>query len=354
MGSKVLILYSELAGYTVNCFNQFVIDNENSEIHVIRWSLNMEAPFVFSFEENIIVQDKNEIDISTYIDKITPSVIICSGWFDKEYLAAIKKYKNIPSVLMFDNYWENSLKQKIGKFIIPFKIKPLFDLCWLPGQIQKEYALMLGFKESQIYLGFYATDLTSFNEAFVNNLESKSLNYPKRFLYVGRYLTLKGVEDLWQAFIQFAKKNQEWELHCVGTGELFDSKVEHPKIVHHGFLQPEELPELVKKSGALVMPSHYDHWGMAVQEFAAAGLPLICSDTVGANCAFLQEERNGYIFKAKNVNDLETSMHKIALLSSKKLLKFGKFSNSLSGLYDIHTWSNKLGEILEHSKKIKK
>ena len=33
------------------------------------------------------------------------------------------------------------------------------------------------------------------------------------------------------------------------------------------------------------MPSHYDHWGVAVQEFSSAGFPLILSDC-GAGCAF--------------------------------------------------------------------
>ncbi len=351
MGSKILILYSELAGYTVNCLNHYVQNNPENEIHVIRWALNKEAPFIFSFEDRVIVNEKDEVNIEAYIQKVQPDLIICSGWFDKEYIKAVKQFKNIKSVLMFDNYWENTFRQKIGKFIIPLRIKPLFDYCWLPGEVQKEYALMLGFKEKQIFLGFYATDLSNFNKAYLDNLSTKEESYPKRFLYVGRYLTLKGIEDLWSAFKQFAEKNKDWELHCVGTGDLFDVKIEHERIVHHGFIQPEQLPEVVKNSGVLIMPSHYDHWGMAVQEFAAAGLPLICSNTVGANCAFLQEGKNGYIFEAKNVNSLESALHKIAELSSQKLLEFGKISNHLSTIYNTSTWSQTLNEILNQTKK---
>ncbi|MEA2041912.1 MAG: glycosyltransferase [Bacteroidota bacterium] len=345
---KILFLYSELAGYTVNCVNHYIESNPGNEIHIIRWPLNKEAPFKFLFKKNVFLKEKTEVNILDYVSKIKPNIIICSGWFDKEYLQVIKQvYKTITTVLMFDNYWEGSLKQKIGRFILPKKVTRYFNLAWVPGKIQGEYAKKIGFTPEQLFYGFYATDLSKFNTTYQESVQAKKQNYPKAFLYIGRYLTLKGIEDLWEAFTIFSKNNPDWELHCAGTGALFDKKVLHDKIIHHGFIQSEELYKLVKKSGVVIMPSHYDHWGMSLQEMTAAGLPVICSDTVGSASVFLEEQKNGFIHKAKNVTSLVEAMTKTAKLSTNKLLEFGKHSHKLSDLYTIETWSKTLNEILK-------
>jgi len=344
---KILFLYTELAGYTVNCLNEAIRTNKNIEIHVIRWTLNKEAPFEFKFSKRLKVKEKNKINLLNYYNDIKPTHVICSGWSDKEYIHLIKTIKDkSKKILMFDNYWEGTIKQYIGRIILPFTITKHFDYCWLPGEIQEKYAKKIGFKEEQIFLGFYATDLSPFTKAFSQNLSEKRRKFPKKFLYVGRYLKLKGILDLYQAFILFSKNNLEWELHCVGNGNLFESRIKHPKIFHHGFIQPEDLPKITKCTGVFIMPSHYDHWGMAVQEFAAAGYPLICSDRVGANCSFLKENRNGYIFKAKNVNSLLNAMNKIANLHDDKLFEFSLKSNELSKLYNTDTWNKTLNIII--------
>ena len=173
----------------------------------------------------------------------------------------------------------------------------------------------------------------------------KSIYYS--FLYVGRYLTIKGIEDLWSAFLKFNETNKEWILNCVGNGELFKNKIKHKNIIHHDFIQPECLPKLVSKSGVFIMPSHFDHWGMAVQEFAAAGLPIICSSEVGSATEFLKEGENGYSFEAKNIESLCETLHKIANNDTNKLIRFGNKSNELSSKYNVKTWSDTLNKIIE-------
>lgn len=345
---KILFLYSELAGYTVDCLNSYVKYSED-DIYVVRYKVDAEAPFQFKFEKNIEIVEKTSIDLLTYVENLKPDLIICSGWFDKDYIKIVSHFKDkSTTVLMFDNYWEGTLRQYVGQYLLSYKITPLFDFCWIPGEIHKEYAHRMGFRNEQIFLGFYATNLDRFLDVY--DMAGKSTNYPKKFVYIGRYLTLKGIEDLWQAFEHFSKKNDEWELHCIGTGELYEKRVEHPRIIHHGFVQQNELPKILRNFGVFILPSHYDHWGMAVQEAAATGLPLICSDTVGATSTFLHDGENGFIFKAKNVDDLENKMLKIASLSNETLIEYGQKSNELSKLYSDETWSKTLKEITNKSK----
>jgi glycosyltransferase involved in cell wall biosynthesis len=345
---NVLILYTELSQYTVECLNALTKVNQNLKVHVVKWPINNEAPFVFEFDERIIVVEKSEIDLNNYANKISPKVILCSGWVDKDYIKLIKSFKtNVIKVLAFDNYWENSVKQNIGRIFLKKIISKHFNYCWVPGQLHITYANKIGFKTDQVITGFYARDLDSFNRKFKSSIDLKK-NFPKKFLYVGRYLKLKGVLDLWNSFIEFSKNNKDWELHCVGTGDLFDKRVIHEKIIHHGFLQKDELLNLTEITGVFIMPSHYDHWGMAVQEFAASGFPLICSDKVGAASSFLKENENGVLFVSKNQKSLLNAMRKISNLSDEDLSKFGRNSNILAKKYDINNWVNSFMKFLKY------
>ena len=344
MKNKIVFLYSELSDYTIKCLNFFAENNEEKKIHVIHWPVNKEAPFKFEFSSKVSTYIKNDIDLTNLISKLNPDLLLISGWFDKDYFSLLKKhYKTLNTVLLFDNYWEGTLKQIIGSFFFRKRYVKYFNSCWVPGNIHLKYGLKLGFKLDSIHKGFYATDLDFFSKFYLNE-PSKII--PKRFLYVGRYLELKGVQELWNAFELFSEKYPEWELHCIGTGDLFEKKIIHPKVFHNGFLQQYELDCFVKFKGVFIMPSHYDHWGVAVQEFSAAGFPIILSDKVGASCSFLRNGENGFIFKAKNSNDLLDKMIKIAETPQNKLVEFGKLSHELSKSYDLNSWSFTLNKIL--------
>lgn len=343
---NILLLYSELAGYTVNCLNFYSHKNPHNIIHIVKWPVNKEAPFKFKFEKNIIINNKNDVSLNKYVQSKNIKLIICCGWFDKDYVKCVRHNKKIKSVLMFDNYWEKTLKQRIGKIFIPKILTPYFNYCWVPGEIQKSYALKLGFKNENIFKGFYATDLTNFNKIYKKRSDKNYFTESKKMLYVGRYLKLKGVLDLWKAFINFSKKNPDWELHCVGEGNLYKNKVIHDKIIHHGFIQPEKLAELALDKSVFLMPSHFDHWGMAVQEFAASGLPLICSDKVGSINEFLKLNQNGFIFKANNSKSLENAMNKISRLSKEELIEFGEQSFKMSKTYNLKSWADTLNTII--------
>ena len=344
--TNILILYSELAGYTVSCLNYYAKNNPENKTHVVRWPINNEAPFKFKFEKNIRIVNKSDISLNDYLINQKINLIICCGWFDKEYVKCIKNNPKITSVLMFDNYWENTLKQKIGKIILPKILTPCFNYCWVPGEIQETYALKLGFKKQNIFKGFYATDLSNFIKIYKERNDQNYFIESKKMLYVGRYLKLKGVLDLWKAFINFSKTNPDWELHCVGDGNLYKTRIKHDKIIHHGFIQPDELAKLALDKSVFIMPSHYEHWGMAVQEFTASGLPLICSDKVGSINEFLKLNKNGFSFKAKNVKSLELAMHKISKLKSNEIIEFGHYSYEASKIYDVKTWTYTLNEII--------
>lgn len=119
-------------------------------------------------------------------------------------------------------------------------------------------------------------------------------------------------------------KSNDWELWCLGTGDV--QPIAHPKIKHFGFVQPADLVTFIEQTGVFVMPSRFEPWGVVMQEFAAAGFPIISSDEVGAAEAFVADGENGYIYGAGDVAGLKACFDKIADMPEEKLRRMGVVS----------------------------
>lgn len=323
------------------------------EVHVVRWPVNSVAPFKFDLEgDNIRYYEReklNDVQLMEFAIHLRPDVIFCSGWIDKGYLKVCKYFKNnIPTVLTFDNPWRNTFKQKIAAAVGHLYVRRYFTDCWVSGSPQHTYAVKLGFPEKEIRSGFYSCDYSLFHKMYLELRPEKVKNYPKRILFVGRYTLLKGVRELWQAFLQFQKEtDSEWELWCLGKGELENEFPVHPKIRNFGFVQPSELRQYIAGSGVFILPSHYEHWGVVVHEYAAAGFPLICSSTTSAATAFLRDGENGFIHEPLSVDALVQVFRKLNNTPTEKLIQMGDRSAELSASITPETW---IGTVMNYLK----
>ncbi len=310
---KFLFLYSELAGYMLSCM-KLLAEKKDVEIYIICWPVNKEAPFNFIFPDTLKVRRKNEfsfLQLKEYVQNIQPDVIYSSGWMDKDYNKICKLYRSrIPVITAFDNKWKANLKQKIAAVVSPFTLKKYFSHCFVPGELQFQYALKLGFKRENVLQGLYAADVDFYYQQYLLNKANKATSFPKRFIYVGRYYAFKGIEDLWQAFKELqTEMPNDWELWCFGTGDLIP--IQHSQIKHFGFVQPEEQKKYIAQTGVFVLPSRIEPWGVVVHEYAAAGFPLILSDEVGSIGKFLEEGKNGYSFQSGNISTLKQALKKM-------------------------------------------
>lgn len=348
---KVLFLYTEIAGYFLACVKTLLQDYP-VDIHVIRFPVNKEAPFLFDLTEQIYFYERKNYSykqLQALVESIHPDFIYCSGWIDKDYLKICSNYKNvIPTVLAIDNPWNGSYKQIIATALFRGYIQKRFSHVWIPGKFQYEYAKKLGFKNENILQGVYSIDADLFHQEYYKHKENKNKNFPKRFLFVGRYNTVKGIDDLWNVFIELQNANpSEWELWCVGTGDLEKQFPVHPKIKNLGFLQPQNLIHLIKETGVFVLPSHFEPWGVVVHEFASAGFPLICSDKVGATEMFLQHGKNGFIFPAGTITLLKEYLLKVMRLSDEELNKMGERSVELAKQNTPHDWATTIYKLIQ-------
>lgn len=346
---KILILYTELAGYTIACIHAYLGKYPQDEIHLVRWPVNNEAPFDFSFGAAIRVYERKSFDRQRLLqlaEKISPDGIICSGWIDKDYVQVCRAWNHkIPVVLVMDNKWLGTMKQQLARLVSGFSVQKQATYAWVPGTAQKEYALRLGFKEANIRTGFYSADLGFFNQQFSAAHEYKQQHFPHRFIYSGRYYDFKGVREMWNAFIKWKETSvNDWELWCLGTGDI--PPVQHPAIRHFGFVQPSELAAVLKDAGVFILPSRVEPWAVVVHEFAAAGFPLLLSDAVGAASAFLREGENGFVFRAGDEAAIARAFSSIAKMTDEQLNEMGAKSHAVAQSITPETWADTLHSLI--------
>lgn len=343
MSSRVVFLFSELAQYFLAGVG--ALSSTKVEPTILHWPINPEAPFTFQWPENAFFFSKKELsreEILQKLEELQPALIYCSGWMDKDYLAVVKAYKKrhpeCITVMGMDNPWRATVKQRLASLFFRARLKSFIDRAWVPGKAQALYARHLGFREKDIFRGFYAADVPHFNRCYPPQ------TFPKRLLFAGRYVEQKGLLTLLEAFQEL---NQDaWELHCIGTGPLKEGLPEIKGVRHLGFVQPEDLPGIMQEGGVFVLPSTYEPWGVVVHEFAAAGFPMILSDQVGAGEAFLEEGKNGFIFKAGNKEALKKAMRSIMQLSEDQLRTMGAHSHRLAQKNTPETWAATLNSML--------
>lgn len=349
---KILMLYTRLAGYWMTCIQEY-LSMYGGEFIIVKDKRNPNASFKFSESDNIRLYDHDDFtkrELLEFCIQEDPDIIYVVGWTQKDYLMIARYFfkKGIPVICGVDNPWKNTLRQRYGSIYSNLFLTNRFSHIWIPGKPQHEFAKRLGFSSNQILSGLYSADFDLFYKEYLKNRTQKSQKFPHRFIYAGRYLALKGVIDLWNAFIDFQKEtNSDWELWLLGEGELFDSRLIHPKVKHMGFIQPTEIPEYLSETGVFIMPSHYDHWGVAVHEFAAAGYPLICSDNVEAASQFLENGKNGFLHRAQDVSSLKKAMIKISRMTDEDLEKMGDISVQKASTITPRDWAAALRSVSE-------
>jgi glycosyltransferase involved in cell wall biosynthesis len=343
---KACILYSELGDYSIACLK--ALGKSGVQLMLVHWPVNKEAPFKFDFSFINAVHSRDELSDTQLVQKVesfNPNLILTSGWMDKGYVKVCRSMKSKSvRVLSLDNHWTGSMKQHAASLVSPFTIKKVFDKAFVPGEVQKQYALKLGFDNKDIQTGFYSADTSKFNSIFNEIDRGERSSFPKRLLYLGRYTKHKGIFDLWEAFSKFRENNQEWELWCVGTGDQFVNRLEAEGIKHFGFIQPDEMLPILKEIGVYVLPSHFEPWGVSVHEMAVAGFPMLLSDKIGAKEAFL--DGNGREFRSNNTDELLKAMTWITNLSKDELLDRSTKSHELGMKNSPEIWADKLMSFL--------
>lgn len=171
------------------------------------------------------------------------------------------------------------------------------------GQMQKKLLDALGYKGEVVItkgVGIYKVHETS---PFKQKAEVKN------FIYVGRFVPWKNLENLVKVFEKFP----DCTLTMVGFGEL-DEKLRSiaPKnVVFTGAVDNAKLPEYYRKSDVLILPSYSEPWGLVVEEALNNGIPVITSENVGCNAEVVKDGQTGIVFSFGEPDGLACAIDRI-------------------------------------------
>ena len=157
-------------------------------------------------------------------------------------------------------------------------------------------------------------DMERFNPARFADVKKEEDKF--QFIFVGRIVGDKGINELVEAFVRINKEYPNTQLTLVGKYEanLDPVKFEILKVIEEnpcidacGPRYGDNLLVEYMKSDCFVMPSYREGFPNTVMEAGAMGLPSIVTDINGSREIIIHGE-NGLIVPSKNVDALYKAM----------------------------------------------
>lgn len=344
---RVAVLWTGLSGYLNACLKELA-GRDGVELFVAHQAPEMDAPFdesQFTWIPNRLTWNSmSGLNLLTErLESFSPEIMIVAGWHIPIYRRIAKKYATrCWRVMVIDNPWNGTVRQRMGALIAPFLIRPAADVIWLPGERQSTFARKMGFEQHAVLRGSLSGDRAAFEAMHLARLNER-LPLPRAFFYAGRFSPEKGVVTLANAYDRyFREARNPWPLICCGTGPLQSRLEGKPGIQIGGFIQPQHIANTMANAGCLIAPSDWDHWGVVVHEAASAGLLILASEEVGASVHLVQPNYNGFIFGKKDAKTLAELMARVSAMSDERLDEMSQASHSLSLQYSPALWADML------------
>lgn len=145
------------------------------------------------------------------------------------------------------------------------------------------------------------------------------------FLFVGRIVRDKGINELLQAFKRLNSECPHTRLLLVGvyeenldpiTSDSMQIIDNHPNVKHVGAKHGDDLIAHYAASDCFVLPSYREGFPNTVLEAGAMGLPCIVTDINGSR-EIIVNEKNGVIIPSKDENALYQAMCEMLLDDAK-------------------------------------
>jgi|MDSW01.2.fsa_nt_gb glycosyltransferase involved in cell wall biosynthesis len=156
------------------------------------------------------------------------------------------------------------------------------------------------------------------------------------FLYVGRLLKEKGINEYIESAIQINNIYKNIKFWIIGeynknnpstiqkdTLKKFKS-VKQFKYFHH----TDRIEDYISKANCIVLPSYREGLSRSLLEAMSMSKMVIASDVPGCR-DLIKTNKNGYLFKPNNVESLKNCLLKVINLKAKEVLDMGKVSRSI-------------------------
>lgn len=176
--------------------------------------------------------------------------------------------------------------------------------------------------------------------AGVNLVDFPFTEYPAaeeqiHFLFIGRVMKEKGIDELLSAMQQLHLKYPNIVLDVVGwCEEDYEAKLNELQdkglVQFYGF--QKDVTPFISKAYAFVLPSYHEGMANTLLESAAMGRPLITSNIHGCMEA-VEDGKTGYLCEVGNVQSLSERMECFINLPYEEKVQMGKLSHDYVAKY---------------------
>lgn len=340
---KVVFCWSVISGYMAACWRELA-RRPGIDLHVIAHRSHGATAFNDSLLDGLSHRylAPTEYHDAQLIRKLVeaekPDVVAMTGWWLPGYRALVhaKTLGSVRFVMGVDTPWRSEA-QFLTRFRYGRSLRR-FDHFFVTGERSWQYVTRLGVAADRVSRGMYGVDVNGLRCALTARSASE---WPKRFIFMGRYAREKGLDVLVPAYAKYRTMVADpWPLVCCGRGPDGPLLADSPGITDVGFLQPHELIPLLAESGAFVLPSRFDPWPLALVEAAAAGLPIVCSDACGSAVEIVRPYFNGFVVQPDSAAALTHALRSIHQQHA-VLPLWGRRAAEFAAAYSSELWADR-------------
>lgn len=309
---RVAVLWEHVTGYLQAGLRALLID-DGVRLFVVERSREANASFGLLSDPRCTFLRLHELPRhnGSWLDTLlsfSPELALITGNRDPRYVKAACEINHIGGLVIWasDRVLRAPIRDLyqvlLGRVVRLWKA---YDAAFVPGHEAAKYARHIGFPADRVFQGLYGCDTSLYQPIGIrrHGVDHGS-SWPRVFLYVGQFIERKGVDTLLAAYRRYRSQvDDPWELWCAGAGPL-QSTVMGEGVRGLGFLSPADCAQVMARSGALVIPSRWDHWGVVIHEATCAGLPILASQSCYAAVELVQDGYNGFTFPAGDVDAL--------------------------------------------------
>lgn len=248
-----------------------------------------------------------------------PEVVVVSGWstLAAEGALAWCRARRVPLVLLVESHdtgpkagWRRRVKTTVVPSIVGTASSVL-----VVGSLARDSVVALGADPSRVRVFANTIDVDGY-AALVDGLLARRLELRTAFglgeddvavVSVARLVTDKDLDTLLRA-----SESAGTHALVVGSGpERGRLESLAGEAIFVGELPHDRVAEAYAAADVFALVSLHEPWGVAVNEAAAAGLPLVLSDRVGAAADLLVDGENGVLVPAGDVTAAAEALRRL-------------------------------------------
>ena len=269
-----------------------------------------------------------------------PDVVVVSGWstYASQRAIAWCRTHRVPYVLLVESHDlgpRTAWRRRIKRAVVPRLLRGAANVLAV-GSAARESVVARGATSVRVFAN--TIDVAAWTTR-AGQLERRRADDEVLVLSVARLVPEKGLDDLIRAVAEAG--DSRLRLVIAGDGPEREALVRLAgelgvRLTMLGQVAEPELAQLYVDADVFALLSRHEPWGVAVNEAAASGLPLLLSDRVGAASDLLADGQNGFLVAA---GDMPAAGAALERLASEPALRqeFGTRSRELVSEWDYES-----------------